>query len=154
MMIEIMRLLYTSDVVEIYVIVTSDSDYRHVVSETKCAEALLLHRIGEYEHSLQNICDKFVKLENISKNVSTDAQTNAKDAKKKMKKMGKILQRYRPPVGREAVCLYQKSKTSGRRSPVRSKRMGFSKLFCLSFSLFWKQAETLWEGERSNHYRV
>ena len=86
MMIEIMRLLYTSDVVDIYVIVTSDSDYRHVVSEIKM-RGKRCYCIGSMNtnNSLQNICDKFVKLENISKNVSTDSQSNEKDAKKKMK---------------------------------------------------------------------
>lgn len=81
MMIEIMRLLYTSDVVDIYVIVTSDSDYRHVVSEIKM-RGKRCYCIGSVNtnNSLQNICDKFVKLENISKKLPTE-----KEVKKKMK---------------------------------------------------------------------
>ena len=65
LMIEIMRILFTSSVIDIYMIVTSDSDYRHIVSEIKM-RGKLCFCVGKVNASLQNICDKFIKLENLS----------------------------------------------------------------------------------------
>lgn len=87
LMIEVMKLVYTSEVVDIYVIVTSDSDYRHVVTEIKM-RGKQCYCIGSVNtnNSLQMICDKFIKLENISKKVPTEGSAGSKEeGKKKMK---------------------------------------------------------------------
>ena len=66
LMMEVMKMLFTNAFVEVYIIVTSDSDYRHLVTEIKM-KGKLCYCIGSNNtnNSLQNICDKFIKLENI-----------------------------------------------------------------------------------------
>ena len=68
LMLDMLKMLYTNNTVEIYFIVTSDSDYRHIVSEIKLkGKQCFCIGSAKTNSSLQNICDKFIKIENLNK---------------------------------------------------------------------------------------
>lgn len=68
LMLDMLKMLYTNNTVEIFFVVTSDSDYRHVVSEIKLmGKQCFCLGSAKTNSSLQNICDKFVKIENLKK---------------------------------------------------------------------------------------
>jgi uncharacterized protein (TIGR00288 family) len=68
LMLDMLKMLFTNDFIECYFIVTSDSDYRHIVSEIKLKGKKCFCLGSERTNtSLQNICDKFIKIENLNK---------------------------------------------------------------------------------------
>jgi len=107
LMMEVMKMLFTNTFVEVYVIVTSDSDYRHLVTEIKM-KGKLCYCIGSSNtnNSLQNICDKFIKLENISKQL--ESPTSADSAAKYKKMRPKVWNKYFNDIVRlseERICV-------------------------------------------------
>ena len=74
LMLDMFKILYTNDVIDVFFIVTSDSDYRHVVSEIKLKGKQCFCIGSERTNtSLQNICDKFIKIENLRRAESPSA---------------------------------------------------------------------------------
>jgi uncharacterized protein (TIGR00288 family) len=66
LMVDMMIMLYEEPNIDLFFIVTSDSDYRHVVEKIKL-KGRKCHCIGTEQTNkcLQNICDKFIKMENL-----------------------------------------------------------------------------------------
>jgi uncharacterized LabA/DUF88 family protein len=62
--VDIMKTLYTIPNISLYYLITSDSDYRHVISEIKLLDKKV-NCIGNNDTniSLMSICDQFTKLE-------------------------------------------------------------------------------------------
>lgn len=66
LMLDMVDLVY-EEVIDIFFIVTSDSDYRHVVEKIKLkGKKCICIGTEQTNLCLQNICDKFVKMENLS----------------------------------------------------------------------------------------
>jgi len=64
--VDIMKTLYTNETIDIYYLVTSDSDYRHVIMEIK-QKNKTAHCIGvsTVSPSLTSVCDKYTKIESL-----------------------------------------------------------------------------------------
>lgn len=64
--VDIMKTLYTNDTIDIYYLVTSDSDYRHVIMEIK-QKNKTAHCIGvsTVSPSLTSVCDKYTTIESL-----------------------------------------------------------------------------------------
>ena len=80
MCIDIMNVLYNIPHISLYYIVTSDNDFRHVISEIKKMNKKI-HCIGSkyVNNSLVKICDKYTKIEILTKNrkkISTIKKSN------------------------------------------------------------------------------
>lgn len=112
LMVDIMRTLYEINHISLYYIITSDSDFRHVIPQIKMRNKKV-HCIGSFNSnkSIQSICDLFTKIEvlidyNNSYVSSSDEHIllgqevsfdNNKDSDKK-KKLS-----YDKPVGNEII---------------------------------------------------
>lgn len=71
--VDIMKILYTVPIISIYYIVTSDSDYRHVISEIKLLNKQVYCIGDKYTNiSLRSICDQFTKVDVLKKDNSSN----------------------------------------------------------------------------------
>ena len=68
MSVDIMKYLYTNNIINIFYLVTTDSDYRHVIFEIKQRNKKV-YCIGNSQVNigLTSICDLYTKIENIKK---------------------------------------------------------------------------------------
>lgn len=66
--VDIMKTLYTNDMIDVFYLVTSDSDYRHVIQEIK-QKNKIAYCIGvsKVNQSLISVCDKYTKIEDLLK---------------------------------------------------------------------------------------
>ena len=83
--VDIMKDLYTVSKISLFYIITTDSDYRHVISEIKVQDKKI-HCIGNNDAniSLMSICDQYTKIDVIRKD-NKDSPKN-KPKTKKLKK--------------------------------------------------------------------
>ena len=112
MMLDIMKFLYENNHIKIYCIVTSDADFRHIISEIKL-HGKTCYCLGseQADNSLKSACDKFVKLETLNKiesKIDSKVETKAIDVKvpiehKLYKKMVEDL--YNLCETQESVCM-------------------------------------------------
>ena len=93
LMVDLMKTLYEINHVSLYYIVTSDSDYRHVIPQIKMKNKKV-HCIGSVNSnkSIQSICDLFTKIEvlveynnRIIKNQSNDTIQLLRDSNQEIK---------------------------------------------------------------------
>ena len=64
--VDIMKTLYTNDTIDIYYLVTSDSDYRHVIMEIKQKnKSAYCIGVSKVSQSLTSVCDKYTKIEDL-----------------------------------------------------------------------------------------
>lgn len=80
LMVDIMKTLYEINHISLYYIVTSDSDYRHVIPQIKIKNKKV-NCIGSVKSnkSIQNICDLFTKievLENFNRRFRKESESN------------------------------------------------------------------------------
>lgn len=80
LIVDLMKTLYTMNHISLYYIVTSDSDYRHVIPEIKMKNKKI-HVIGKEQSnkSLQNIADLFTKIEvlvQFNNNISNEIENS------------------------------------------------------------------------------
>ena len=70
MSVDIMKCLYTNNIINLFYLVTTDSDYRHVIFEIK-QKNKKVYCIGSSNVNLglTAICDKYTKIENIKKGI-------------------------------------------------------------------------------------
>lgn len=67
LMLDMLKMLYTNAIIDVFFIVTSDSDYRHIVTEVKLkGKKCFCIGSNQTNSSLQNSCDKFIKIENLT----------------------------------------------------------------------------------------
>ena len=68
MSVDMMKYLYTNDLITIFYLITTDSDYRHVIFEIK-QKNKKVYCIGNSQVNigLTSICDLYTKIENIKK---------------------------------------------------------------------------------------
>tara|TARA_Y100000991_G_C21946817_1_gene337835 strand:- start:706 stop:1434 length:729 start_codon:yes stop_codon:yes gene_type:complete len=83
MSVDIMKYLYTNNIINIFYLVTTDSDYRHVIFEIKQRNKKV-YCIGSSNVNLglTAICDKYTKIENIKKGSDKNANNKQKITKK------------------------------------------------------------------------
>jgi len=64
--VDIMKTLYTNDTIDIYYLVTSDSDYRHVIMEIKQKnKSAYCIGVSMVSQTLTSVCDKYTKIEDL-----------------------------------------------------------------------------------------
>ena len=84
MAVDVMKILYTVKHITLFYLVTSDSDYRHLVPEIKLLNKKV-NCIGSVKsnNSLQSVCDVFTKIEvlEIDEDVSENKNEHNKDNK-------------------------------------------------------------------------
>jgi len=70
--VDIMKYLYTNDSIDTYFLITSDSDYRHVLLEIK-QKNKMVYCIGNshVNPSLVAVCDTYMKIEDLRPDVQT-----------------------------------------------------------------------------------
>lgn len=82
--VDIMKDLYTTDNITLFYIITTDSDYRHVVSEIKTRNKIV-NCIGNNANvSLKSICDTYTKIDVLRGN---DDRKKKKSKNKAIKKL-------------------------------------------------------------------
>ena len=85
--VDIMNSLYTRPNISLFYIITTDSDYRHVISEIKILDKKV-HCIGcdNANESLKSICDLYTKIEVLRNNIidSEEEETTKDLIKEKM----------------------------------------------------------------------
>lgn len=94
--VDIMKTLYTIPNISLYYLVTSDSDYRHVISEIKLLDKKV-HCIGNSDTniSLMSICDQFTKIDVLKNNLSErKTMLSHKIRKKYMKEIYVLIEKY------------------------------------------------------------
>ena len=66
--VDIMKILYTNEIITLFYLITSDSDYRHVIFEIK-QKNKKIYCIGSSQVNigLTSICDLYTKIENLKK---------------------------------------------------------------------------------------
>ena len=79
LIVELMNILYTNELITLFYIITSDSDYRHVIPRIR-EKGKLIYCIGNQNtnQSLQKICQKFTYIETLRK-ISDDTEDNTED---------------------------------------------------------------------------
>jgi len=66
MSVDIMKTLYTNDTIDLYYLVTSDSDYRHVIMEIKQKnKTAYCIGVSNVSQTLTSVCDKYTKIEDL-----------------------------------------------------------------------------------------
>jgi uncharacterized protein (TIGR00288 family) len=66
--VDIMKILYTNDIITLFYLVTSDSDYRHVIFEIKQKNKKIFCIGSSHVNiGLTAICDLYTKIENLKK---------------------------------------------------------------------------------------
>ena len=70
--VDIMKILYTNSMITLFYLITSDSDYRHVIFEIK-QKNKKVYCIGSSQANigLTSICDVYTKIENVKKTLYT-----------------------------------------------------------------------------------
>ena len=86
MSVDIMKCLYTNNIINLFYLVTTDSDYRHVIFEIK-QKNKKVYCIGSSNVNLglSAICDKYTKIENIKRGIDIEENPKQKIKKKKLK---------------------------------------------------------------------
>lgn len=93
MAVDVMKILYTIKHITLFYLVTSDSDYRHLIPEIKLLNKKV-NCIGSVKsnNSLQSICDIFTKIEVLildKEKLTINENTNDNKTKKKPMKLKK-----------------------------------------------------------------
>lgn len=122
LMVDLMKTLYTMDHISLYYIVTSDSDYRHVIPEIKMKNKKI-HVIGKEQsnNALQNIADLFTKIEvlqqfndNITNEIENSnsylSDDSSEDKEKNEKSFKNVLIQNNVPVKNKIIKLPPKIK--------------------------------------------
>lgn len=66
MSVDIMKTLYTNDTIDLYYLVTSDSDYRHVIMEIKQKnKTAYCIGVSNVSQTLTSVCDKYTKIDDL-----------------------------------------------------------------------------------------
>ena len=83
--VDIMKTLYSQPNISLYYIVTSDSDYRHVVSEIKIQNKKI-HCIGSENanQSLKALCDTYTKIEVLRQTKKSPKSSSSKKKRQKL----------------------------------------------------------------------
>ena len=86
MSVDIMKCLYTNNLINLFYLVTTDSDYRHVIFEIK-QKNKKVYCIGSSNVNLglTAICDKYTKIENIKRGIDIEENPKQKIKKKNLK---------------------------------------------------------------------
>ena len=86
MSVDIMKCLYTNNIINLFYLVTTDSDYRHVIFEIK-QKNKKVYCIGSSNVNLglSAICDKYTKIENIKRGIDIEENPKQKIKKKNLK---------------------------------------------------------------------
>lgn len=82
MSVDIMKYLFTNDLITLFYLVTTDADYRHVIFEIK-QKNKKVYCIGSSNVNLglTSICDKYTKINNIKKIINSENLKQKKNKK-------------------------------------------------------------------------